>query len=69
MTINQVIRDEKKLAREEGVKEGKEEQAIKTAEKMLKRGKLTYEEIADYTGLPVEKIEELAKKVTVPAQN
>ena len=49
--------------------EAKEEQAIKTAEKMLKRGKLTYEEIADYTGLPVEKIEELAKKVTIPAQN
>ena len=68
MTINEVIRDEKKLAREEGVKEGKEEQALSSASQMLEDN-MPIDKIATYTGLPVEKIEELAKKVTVPAQN
>ena len=45
-------------------KEGAFENAIETAKKMLKRGKMTLEEISEDTELPLEKIEALAKELT-----
>ena len=46
----------------EGLKEGKLEAAQSTACKLLKSGKFSIQEIAEYVSLPVEDIEELAKK-------
>ena len=62
MKLSEIINDSKK----EGVKEGKEEAFIETAINMLKDGKLSAEEIAQYTKLPLEKINQLAKEVLVP---
>ena len=46
----------------EGLKKGKLEAAQSTACKLLKSGKFSVKEIAEYVSLPVEDIEELAKK-------
>ena len=48
--------------RAEGVEEGKKEAAIKLAQKLIVRGRLSFEEIAEDTGLTLEQVEELAKK-------
>ena len=50
----------------EGKAEGKLESQIASAENMLKDN-LPFEKIAEYTGLPLERVEELAKKVAVKA--
>ena len=44
--------------------EGKKEQSIETALKMIARGKLTLEEIAEDSGLTLEEVKELADKRT-----
>ena len=46
--------------REEGILIGKEENAVK----MIEGGKLSYEEISSYTGLPVDRIRELTGEKT-----
>ncbi len=46
----------------EGKAEGKVETSIELALKMLARGRDSIEEIAEMTGLPLEKVRELAKK-------
>lgn len=40
---------------------------VEIALKLLARGKETYEEIAEDSGLPLEKVKELAKSSTVSA--
>ena len=40
----------------------KRDMAVATALKLIEIGKLTFEEIASVTGLPVEKIRELAEE-------
>ena len=45
---------------EETRNEGKYQEKIETAMRMIRRGKLSLEEIADYSGLPLEKVQELA---------
>ena len=50
----------------EGKAEGKLESQIASAENMLKDN-LPFEKIAEYTGLSLERVEELAKKVVVKA--
>lgn len=45
--------------------EGRRKYAIETALRMLKRGKLTIEEISEITELSVAKIEQLKKVQTV----
>ncbi|SEW21366.1 hypothetical protein SAMN05216413_1621 [Ruminococcaceae bacterium KH2T8] len=45
---------------ERGMIKGREEAALR----MIADGKLTYEEIASYTDLPLEKVQELAAKKT-----
>ena len=47
--------------REAGRAEGKREVAIRLAQKLIARGRLSFEEIAEDTGLTLEQIEELAK--------
>ena len=44
----------------EGKKEGAELKAIETANKLMSMG-LTIEQVAEGTGLPLEKVQELAK--------
>jgi predicted transposase/invertase (TIGR01784 family) len=44
----------------EGQKEGAEQKAIETANKLMSMG-LTIEQVAEGTGLPLEKVQELAK--------
>ncbi len=47
--------------REDARVEGRAEVAIEAAEKMISKGKLALDEIADYTGLPLAKVKELAE--------
>ncbi len=59
--LNQGISQGISQGRREGIRETKKETALK----MLKRGKLTVEEIAEDTGLSVAEVEELALLQTV----
>ena len=59
-------RDIKKAAKEEGRVEGQQQKAIEIATKMLKKKKAT-SEISEMTGLPLEKVLELQKEITVQA--
>ena len=43
--------------------EAKKENARKTALRMLKRGKLSIDEIADYSGLTVTEVEQLKEQI------
>ena len=52
--------------REEGREEGRLQQAIKTAENMLNKN-YPINDIAEMTGLPLEKIQELASQMTQEA--
>lgn len=45
-----------------GIEKGKKEHAIETALKMIARGKMTLEEIAEDSGLTLEEVKELADK-------
>ena len=47
--------------RAEGREEGREEGVIDMARRMLAGGKLSVEEIAEYSSLPVERVRDLAK--------
>lgn len=51
---------------EKAVQEGKEETRIENAKRMLKDGRLSPELIAEYSGLPLEKVVKL-KKARGPA--
>lgn len=60
-TLAQQFKEEGKIEGIEiGVKKGKEEEKIETAEKMLEDG-LPIKMIAKYTGLDISEIEELKK--------
>ena len=50
--------------REEGLAEGKVEEALDTAKRMLAKGKYSIDEIADVTDLPIDKVKELADSMT-----
>lgn len=50
------------LERADSREEGREEEKEKIAVRMLQTGKLTMEEIAEYSGLEMKKIKELAEK-------
>ena len=51
----------------EGLTEGRLQQAVEAAINLLKLNKLTPEEIAQAQGLPLEKVLELQKEITVQA--
>ena len=50
--------------REEARNEGRNENACEIALKLIGSGKLTLEEISEYSGLPIEKVRELAREKT-----
>ncbi len=58
--------------REEGRQEGREEGRLKaneeTAKRLLKRGRLTHEEIAEDSDLSLEEVERLAKELSSDLQ-
>lgn len=60
-----LIETEARTILNRGIEQGKNEIKNKTAIKMLKVGKLTVEEIAEYSGLRVEEVEQLAKLQTM----
>ena len=47
----------------EYIKEAKYQVAVETAMRVLKRGKLTHQEIAEVTSLPLETVKELAEQM------
>lgn len=53
---------EERLAYDEGLEKGVEQGKIETAATMLRMGLLTVDQVAEATGLSMEKIEELALK-------
>ena len=61
-----VRRETTKRVRRETAKRVRRETAIKSiidmAKKMLRKGKMSFEEIAEYCNLPLEKVQELAKE-------
>ena len=59
MTLEEKLNEFKAEGREEGIAEGKQEQAIETARNLLLMGKLTNSEIADSTQLSLEEIGKL----------
>ena len=55
-----VMEDMRNTAWNEGKVEGIKENAIETAKLMIRKGKYSISEIMEISGLPLEKIEELA---------
>ncbi len=56
-----VRREGKREGIQEGIAIGEEQAKLEAARNMLAKNKLTLEEISDYTGLPLETIEGLAR--------
>ncbi len=50
---------------EKGMEKGREEGRMDDARRMLRAGKLSYEEIAEYTALPLEKVQRLVEPMLV----
>ena len=51
--------------REQGKTAGKEEQALESATKMIQKEKFSFEDIAECTGLSLEKVKALAEELAV----
>ena len=60
--FEEIAKDSRDEGRIEGRTEGKTEANIETAKRMLSRGKLSVEEIAEDTNLPIETILKLQKQ-------
>lgn len=58
-TMCRAVEELYKEGRKEGRKEGHKEGRLETARKMLAAGKLTLEEIAEYSGLPLDEVKRL----------
>ncbi len=54
--MSRVMEEMRYKSMQEGIKEGRKEMVVR----MLQTGKLTVGEIAEYSGLEVEEVEELA---------
>jgi len=59
-----VMQEYEEKAKQEGILVGAKNQSIKNAEKLIIRGKLTLEEIAEDSGLSLEEVQEIATKRT-----
>ena len=55
----------KRNMREEGYEDGAYDKAIEAAGNLLKLNVLTYEQIAQVQGLPLEKVQEIAESICV----
>ena len=60
--FEEIAKDSRDEGRNEGRNEGKTEANIETAKRMLSRGKLSVEEIAEDTNLPIKTILKLQKQ-------
>ncbi len=60
--FEEIAKDSRDEGRNEGRNEGKTEANIETAKRMLSSGKLSIEEIAEDTNLPIETILKLQKQ-------
>ena len=49
---------------DDGKAAGKQEKAVEAAQRMIVNGKLSKEEIADISGLPIETVQQLAEEHT-----
>ena len=58
----EILNQGKREGRQEGVQEGRQERNREIADKMIKRGEMSFEDISDYSGLSVEEVRELAEK-------
>ena len=58
----------KKEGIQEGIQQGIQEKAIETAKKFLAMG-LTFKQVAEGTGLPLETVEKIAKDITATLQS
>lgn len=56
VTMSRVLEEMRYKSMQEGIKEGRKEMVVR----MLQTGKLTVEEIAEYSGLGIEEVEQLA---------
>lgn len=69
MTVERLERYAFKNGHEQGLTEGiitgNQQKALETAENLLKMNVLTAEQIAQGTGLPLEQVLELQKKISV----
>ena len=57
--------EEKYYERQEGREEGRKEGIRENAERMLRKGCLSYAEIAEYTGLTETQIKEIEMKLAI----
>ena len=62
--FDKLMQKEREEGLAEGKAEGKVEEALDTAKRMLSKGKLSVEEIAEYSDLPIDKVKELADSMT-----
>ena len=73
MDFMDYVEEEKEEAKAEGIKEGikagieqgAENTKISNAKKMLEDGNLSLDKIAEYSGLSLEKVKEIAQEVKV----
>ncbi len=61
-TMSRVFEEIRDEAEKRGEKRGEHNRAVKTAERMIARGKMTLGEIAEDTGLSLEEVQKLAGK-------
>ena len=61
MTLEMIKKEEFEEGMEIGLQEGRQEEKRTTALKMLEKGKLTIEEIAEYCEMSIVEIERLAQ--------
>ncbi len=69
MTLEEKLNEFKAEGREEGIAEGKQEQAIETANKMLQKNKYCISEIAELTQLSEEDVERIAQELKNSTEN
>ena len=59
--MNQFRDEGREQGIEEGIEKGRSEERLATAKRMIKNGKLTMAEIAEYSGLAIEEVRKLAE--------
>ncbi|MBP5697594.1 MAG: Rpn family recombination-promoting nuclease/putative transposase [Treponema sp.] len=63
MTWQQTIEDEKEDAYEEGLEDGIQQKAVEAAENLLRMNVLSFEQVSQGTGLPLEQVKEIAERI------
>lgn len=58
----------KRQAKEEGMERGMEREKKESAKRMLESGRLTIEDVAEYSGLTAEQINDLRKELHLEAE-